>query len=375
MKYTSINIDVETLRSKYYRHQINLDAAFQRGEVWNVGRKKKLIDTMLREWPIPPVQFLILTDGSFEVLDGLQRITTIISFLKGEIKIDASIRPSSEEIGKLDGMTFYDIEKKVKDNFCIERDFFSKIYNRILNISISVYQIYEATPEEIAELFERFNSPMLLNTVEKRNAFFGITRNQINDLKVEFESLGASKDTIGFSNIRGSYEDIIAKICYSLDFPPVNKKIVSDDLLNLYRSNYEFTNETLNAVECAMKTLMTSIHTILSSATLKLPRAAVFSFLLFIAVNQKISQSRLSEILYYLYINEKTSFSILRRLFEENTSIASTDARSIKTRQYVLKLLSDELFSISEIEKEHKDEYRIIEDAERFNYITNEFER
>ncbi len=196
-----------------------------------------MIDTILRRWPIPPIQIVKLHDTE-EILDGLQRVSSIIEFLNGSFPIDGNIEPVNKELKELNGLTFKEIEEKVsKDN----NPLYKKIYNIILGTSISAYYIQNPTSEEIAELFYRFNSPMQLNPVEKRNAFMGETRAKIKELNQFFINSGASKETLGFNDIRGLYEDILVKVCYYYEFPGKrNIKLTTDELIALYRENYVF---------------------------------------------------------------------------------------------------------------------------------------
>ena len=223
-----------------------MDSDFQRGEVWTLPKKQKLIDTILRGWPIPPIQIVKLKDTE-EILDGLQRVTSIIEFLKGEYSIDGTIQPKNSDLEILDGLTFSDIEKKADS----EKDpFYKKILNTILSTSISAYYIQNPTSEEIAELFYRFNSPMQLNPVEKRNAFMGDTRTQIKQLNEYFIESGARKETLGFNDIRGLYEDILVKVCYFFEFPDRRViKLTTDKLVELYRENHKFSDRTISTIK------------------------------------------------------------------------------------------------------------------------------
>lgn len=58
---------------------------YQRKLVWTLEEKQNLIDTIFREYPIP--MFLIASDYreekmKWEIIDGLQRLDAIISFIK-----------------------------------------------------------------------------------------------------------------------------------------------------------------------------------------------------------------------------------------------------------------------------------------------------
>ncbi|MEO0908549.1 MAG: DUF262 domain-containing protein, partial [Pseudomonadota bacterium] len=60
MKLTPTEPDIATIVSRIDRGDIDLQPDFQRQEVWSVKKKKRLIDTILRGWSIPPVHFVIL---------------------------------------------------------------------------------------------------------------------------------------------------------------------------------------------------------------------------------------------------------------------------------------------------------------------------
>ncbi|OCS91944.1 DUF262 domain-containing protein [Caryophanon latum] len=366
MDYTQVTFDIETLERKINRGSIKIDSDFQRGEVWGLERKKKLIDTILRKWPIPPIQ-LIETEGDRqEILDGLQRISTILSFLNNEFAIDGNILPESKEIQELDKMRFSDLKMKSEE----QGDIFNKFYNRILGTNISIYFIQNATAEEIAELFYRFNNPMTLTTVEKRNAFFGETRSQIKELGDLFIKLGASKETIGFSNTRGTYEDLIVKVCYLYEFKDIKKKINSDMLINLYRDNHVFSKKTIEHVKEGMKILLNAIE-FDSAENRRYSKSIIFSLLLFFTVfsDKKISYVQIQGLL--SFVNNSNHYykdSEIYNLFENKSMAASTDAQNIRIRQAILKIVfeNDTMYM--------NDTKRVLEYAKEYNYIEDNWE-
>ena len=73
--------DVQTIVRRIEAHDIDLQPDFQRQEVWSTTKKKKLIDTILRDWSIPPVHLVRTYDDALEVLDGQQRLTALRDFL------------------------------------------------------------------------------------------------------------------------------------------------------------------------------------------------------------------------------------------------------------------------------------------------------
>src|SRR4051812_22396550 len=67
---------------------------YQRGAVWTPTQKKKLVDSVLRGYPIPLIYFHHirqeagkLVSQRFEIIDGQQRINAISEFHEGAFKL------------------------------------------------------------------------------------------------------------------------------------------------------------------------------------------------------------------------------------------------------------------------------------------------
>ncbi|KDN45199.1 hypothetical protein RSAG8_05114, partial [Rhizoctonia solani AG-8 WAC10335] len=68
---------------------IKLDPEYQRDVVWSDSKQSKLIDSILRNYYIPPVIFSISSDKNGNqtrvCIDGKQRLTSIFRFLEGQV--------------------------------------------------------------------------------------------------------------------------------------------------------------------------------------------------------------------------------------------------------------------------------------------------
>lgn len=80
----------------YRDREIRIDPAFQRLFRWNQEKRARLIESLLLDIPIPPIFVAQREDGVWEVVDGLQRLSTILEFF-GELRDESSgqIRPPS----------------------------------------------------------------------------------------------------------------------------------------------------------------------------------------------------------------------------------------------------------------------------------------
>lgn len=65
----------------YCNQEIIIDPEFQRLFRWNIGQKSKLIESLLLGIPLPSIFVFEKEDGTWELIDGLQRISTILEFM------------------------------------------------------------------------------------------------------------------------------------------------------------------------------------------------------------------------------------------------------------------------------------------------------
>ena len=93
---TELSVRTESIQSLYTRyraHRFNINRRYQRKLVWSVKEKWSLIDSILLSMPIP--LFLVAetgigADASFEVIDGMQRLNAMFSFLENEFPVQGS---------------------------------------------------------------------------------------------------------------------------------------------------------------------------------------------------------------------------------------------------------------------------------------------
>ena len=135
--------------------ELELSPTFQRGQVWNESAKSYLINTILRGYPVPKILFRANIDLATqrvirEVVDGQQRLRSILGFAKGDYKLGA-------RGGEFAGMRYADLEDADKTRF--------------LSYKLTADQLVNATDEDVIEVFSRVNAytvPVL--PAELRNA-------------------------------------------------------------------------------------------------------------------------------------------------------------------------------------------------------------
>lgn len=73
------------LIAQYRAGDVEIDPAYQRAFRWTYDQQTTYIESLLLNIPTPPVFLAEKPNGSFEVIDGLQRFSTIIKFFAAEI--------------------------------------------------------------------------------------------------------------------------------------------------------------------------------------------------------------------------------------------------------------------------------------------------
>ncbi|MEA3446099.1 MAG: DUF262 domain-containing protein [Bacteroidota bacterium] len=141
--YRTKDYSFEVLESKYGNEE-DEDATlyipdYQREFVWKLDRRSKYIESVLLGVPLTP--FLVSEDEyrRFEIIDGSQRIRTLISFYNNEYTLR-----KLENLDKLNSAKFKDLPKKMQRDI-INRDF------KII--------VVDNVDEEIRQdIFERINT-------------------------------------------------------------------------------------------------------------------------------------------------------------------------------------------------------------------------
>lgn len=96
--------------------QLDLDPPYQRKSVWTLKDRKFFLDTIFRNYPAPPI-FIHRTVNengytTYHVVDGKQRLETILSFHENKIAIASDFGDTN-----LNGKKFKDLSQEYKRQF------------------------------------------------------------------------------------------------------------------------------------------------------------------------------------------------------------------------------------------------------------------
>jgi hypothetical protein len=172
-------MSISSLQVRLKNHELDLTPDFQRqANVWNIKRKSRLIESILLRIPLPSFYFSEDDDGSYAVVDGLQRLCAIFHFMERE-ELERATNSKLNPL-RLVGLQYL---KELEDYPFSKLD--RKFQRRISELEITANIIRASTPPAVKfNVFARLNQGgMPLNAQEIRNAIFpGEWRNYLRQM-------------------------------------------------------------------------------------------------------------------------------------------------------------------------------------------------
>ena len=175
MKFEQKPLTVQDIVKAWQAHTLSRNPEYQRGEAWTLVQKQGLIDSLFREYPIPPI-FLEqkvqkgLLGGqseSFEIIDGQQRILAMDGFFRDEfellkandekLRLPLSLRSQPNSWG---GRRFSQLDSGDR--------------SRLVGTKLDAYLVEDVVnKDEVRDLFIRLQSGTALTRQQIRDAWPG----------------------------------------------------------------------------------------------------------------------------------------------------------------------------------------------------------
>jgi predicted RNA-binding protein with PUA-like domain len=141
IRVTTKNFSLRNVLDMIDDDALELAPDFQRNRVWKRRQKSRLIESLLLQIPLPAFYFAEDEDGLLRVVDGLQRLSTIHSFVREE------------------GVVLRDLEYLTDEDGKHFRDLSQALQRRLYNAQIVVHVIDPSTPDDVKyDIFKRINT-------------------------------------------------------------------------------------------------------------------------------------------------------------------------------------------------------------------------
>ena len=165
IRYDTRDFTVDYLVSQF-QDDLFFIPPYQREFIWPLEHQCKFIESVVLGFPIPMIFVADLADGTLEIVDGAQRISTLEAFMSGDLELSGL-----DILSRLNGFTFLDLSVPQQ----------RKIKTRPLRVVV----MEDVTSEAIRqELFRRINTQGIKAKASeiRRGSFPGPLINLIKEL-------------------------------------------------------------------------------------------------------------------------------------------------------------------------------------------------
>lgn len=120
----SLDVSFNELYDMYENGELIISPDYQRLFRWEEEKQSRFVESLILEMPVPPIFVIETDDGIYELIDGLQRISSYLHFRGkklGETEHDFLILSGCDIVRDLNGLTFEQLPKslqiKIKRSF------------------------------------------------------------------------------------------------------------------------------------------------------------------------------------------------------------------------------------------------------------------
>ena len=194
---------------------------FQRRLVWSQSDKNHFLDSVLRGYPFPEIY---LADGEVNtetgrgtqlLVDGLQRVSTLIQYFEGDDTLKLTTVPSYKSLEEEDRRAFLQYDVAVRDLGSIDKHAIVEVFRRLNATKYSLLDIevnnavYAGALKRFAETFSQHRF------FEDNRVFNSLDYKRMGDLRF---ALGIVCTMIaGYFNRDDGLEDLLSR--YNDEFP------------------------------------------------------------------------------------------------------------------------------------------------------------
>jgi uncharacterized protein with ParB-like and HNH nuclease domain len=181
----------------HYQGILKIQPEFEREIVWKTPQQTRFIDSLIKQLPIPSMCFsLDYKSQKWQVIDGLQRMWSIIRFLSGEQWTLSKLNDIDPKISGQPTSKFIDVNSSL-------HSYYTRVENLTLPITVIRCDYSKKSHSHyLFTIFRRLNTGgMKLNNQEIRNCIYS---GEFNDLLKELNQnqvwmkLNKMKQTTGY---------------------------------------------------------------------------------------------------------------------------------------------------------------------------------
>ena len=115
VRFEALDLSFGEIASLHEQRELVIDPDYQRLFRWSEDQRSRLIESVLLRLPLPQIFLIENNDGVLELIDGLQRISSVLQFIDSKL-IDLSPLEldGCDIIPQLNGLKFSDLSLSVR---------------------------------------------------------------------------------------------------------------------------------------------------------------------------------------------------------------------------------------------------------------------
>lgn len=229
----SLDLSFNEIVDMYRDGEFEISPAYQRLFRWSEEKQSQFIESLILEMPIPPIYVIEKDEGQYELIDGLQRISTYLHF-RGELANpnNHSTDEMEEENVRFLTLTGCDIVKEL--NGLTYEKLPKTLQIRLKRSFVRVEVIRKGSDSRLRYyMFKRLNTGgELLSEQEIRNCTIRLLDDTFNDFIIELSGYSHFQNTISHLNEekiekKEDQEYVLKYFAYKLDRENYKKNISS----------------------------------------------------------------------------------------------------------------------------------------------------
>lgn len=212
---------LSTIKEMFDDGDIITDPDYQRDFVYTERQSSKLVESMLMGIPIPTIYLCQENDGTWSVIDGQQRITSFVRFMKNQFALTGLT-----QLIELNGLYFKDLDKEIQRN--------------LKQSSLRAICILKESQELKYEIFARLNQGAVkLKPQELRNCIY---RGTYNKMLVELSGNKYLPNLFKDKNDRMQYQERILRFFALRNFTEYKSSMLKT--MNEYMIQHQNDDDT-----------------------------------------------------------------------------------------------------------------------------------
>ena len=246
---------ISEIYQKIKDKKLILDPDYQRRAIWSVDKQTAFIESLYMEIMIPPIYVVeipgedILEETKYEVVDGKQRLTAVMDFIRGTLRLnERNLEYYADIFG---GKTFPEIRE-------IESEKTSQMLSSILDIYVITANSPEFTKYDIFARLNRGAEKLKVNEIRRAIYKSKVTawitdfvNEQLNENKENYESVFSQNDIKRYEDYGRFYKSLAFYLCSNKESGLVEgynsrpRDMINNVLQEIQKSNVKISEDSL----------------------------------------------------------------------------------------------------------------------------------